>query len=664
MATILSPTKASRDTRNNPAAVDALNPPPPLPNLMITRDIGRHWSDSQPTPSAVTDVHGLASSSDAMRNAEEVVEDQTLAFPAGYLRNDGEMSLFCSQYMDSRNAPFLGAQSAYLSQHSTPILKTDDFSPVPGSSGHGGLMAMPFDYGRPKRSSSSSPSAPWAIPIAESDSDSSIALEEERQGPSSASSERSLSVVNVPASGPCSKTWSLPPRTRRKRKPTPEDSTKRKDRKASTRRRGPFKDERKRNNTAMTRRWKGCIRCRMMRVRCEPAENDPEHNDCLTCQRAFQSKVPGLRILPCLRLIITDVSLYREQDMPCQLFSKRWQSMDLVDITNWASSEVKTITISQIHVDAPYEVQVREFVPIEGDLLETPWATGNQGIRHRTPQYALVDMKSAATALEWLTARYVYWYILTTVGHVDHLIWHTYYFAFRYQTKTKPTREKALIADCLKFWVGCHKISNPEHICSYQTVGGTPVNNPGTPFHEKVPMPPIMIAQMECIMYTRVLRPLSSRVLSGLKDLVTENKREHWLTIYLTLFILLHSCSMLTRRDEETASEYRLQGRYANPMSIRKMQSGMATMLAHFHYLNKGVLPFHLTYDEKSLRDLATAAKLDSDDLEFVKMTSKLVNSPQRVKDMHDIRKEKEYGDDLYWVSQLYDLDWKPGPTA
>lgn len=178
-----------------------------------------------------------------------------------------------------------------------------------------------------------------------------------------------------------------------------------------------------------------------------------------------------------------------------------------------------------------------------------------------------------------------------------------------------------------------------------------PVNDYNSPFHAMVPMPGIMIAQMECIMYTRVLRPLSNKVLSGLKDLIMENKREHWLTIYLTLFILLHSCAMLTRRDWETAREYSLQvclrsninckramltqhattqDGYANLVSIQGMQSGMRTMLAHFHYLNKGVLPFHLTYDEKALRNLALAADLDSDELEFVKKTSELVNDPAR----------------------------------
>lgn len=180
-------------------------------------------------------------------------------------------------------------------------------------------------------------------------------------------------------------------------------------------------------------------------LQCEPNEHDPEHNDCLTCQRAYQSKVPSIRTLPCLRLIITDVSLYREQVMPFQLFSRRWQSMDLVNITNWASSEVKTIKISQIHVDAPYEVQVREFVPVEGDLLETTWVSGYQVRRHKTPQYALADMQSAATTLEWLTATYVCYYIVNTVGFSSELIWQTYRYAFQYQAKAKVSVVSPLI---------------------------------------------------------------------------------------------------------------------------------------------------------------------------------------------------------------------------
>jgi hypothetical protein len=111
--------------------------------------------------------------------------------------------------------------------------------------------------------------------------------------------------------------------------------------------------------------------------------------------------------------------------------------MDLIDITEWASSEIKTITLSQICVDAPYDVQVREFVPMEGDMLESTWLSGPFVKRHRMPMYALVSMESAASTLKWLTQKYVGKYIVQTIGNLDLLIWTTYFFAFQYQTKAK-----------------------------------------------------------------------------------------------------------------------------------------------------------------------------------------------------------------------------------
>jgi len=82
-------------------------------------------------------------------------------------------------------------------------------------------------------------------------------------------------------------------------------------------------------------------------------------------------------------------------------------------------------------------------------------------------------------------------------------------------------------------------------------------------------MPAIMIAQMECILYTKVLRPMHTRLLAQLNSLVKANKREYWLTIYLTMFILLHSCAMVSRRDWETARQYGLKVELVSPSSSR-----------------------------------------------------------------------------------------------
>ncbi len=74
-------------------------------------------------------------------------------------------------------------------------------------------------------------------------------------------------------------------------------------------------------------------------------------------------------------------------------------------------------------------------------------------------------------------------------------------------------------------------------------------------------MPAIIIAQKECILYSKVLRPMSKKILYDLQHLVLANKKSYWLTIYLTIFILLHSCTIVTKRDEETARQYNLKVR-------------------------------------------------------------------------------------------------------
>lgn len=111
----------------------------------------------------------------------------------------------------------------------------------------------------------------------------------------------------------------------------------------------------------------------------------------------------------------------------------------------------------------------------------------------------------------------------------------------------------------MRVWVACRKISNPEHLCGSEKLGADAVHDPGSPFHGVVPMPVIMIAQMELIMFSKILRPVSKRLLDTLQTLIVERKHCYWYTIYLCCFILFHSCATLTKRDEETARQYNLK---------------------------------------------------------------------------------------------------------
>lgn len=60
-------------------------------------------------------------------------------------------------------------------------------------------------------------------------------------------------------------------------------------------------------------------------------------------------------------------------------------------------------------------------------------------------------------------------------------------------------------------------------------------------------------------------------------------------------------------------------------------------MLAHFHFLNKGVVPFSLPHDEIGRAELSRAADLDDEQVDFVWRTSDLIKNTWRCKPVYTI---------------------------
>ncbi|KAK7928360.1 hypothetical protein PG985_005358 [Apiospora marii] len=513
------------------------------------------------------------------------------------------------------------------------------------------------DWTRSEASSTTTSS--WAITTPTSSSnrtsdDSDIALVSQEEVAGYADDVATL--------GPCSRVWNIPKRTRRRK--TNKKTEQRREKSLGGKdgqkgRRGPYTDDVLRSSTALTRSNRGC---------CFPNPVDLK-GECLTCKNM---RGPTLSKMPCLRYKITDAMLYREQETPYRIFTSRWKNLDIVDIDEWASDDIKIVEISQNFLDAPYKAKVREFIPVEGDALEERWESNGCPRSHPIPRYGLADMHEVAEMMKGWTDRNIFTYICGAVGGLDDFFWETYMMAFRHPVMakvgsasftqlplkaiTKTEEERSLIWDCFRLWIACRLTSNPCHLYGKEKLGGQIVDDPESPHYNRVPMPCMIIAQMECILYTTILRPKSSDVLRRLNNLVLEKKRENWLTIYLVMFILLHNCAMITRRDEETATNYGHKERYANPNGIYDQHRSVQAMLAHFHFINKGVLPFSLPANAAGRAELQRAADLNDEQVDFVWRTSELVK--QRF--MKNVRERDLVGNDLFWVSFLYDDDWRP----
>jgi hypothetical protein len=88
------------------------------------------------------------------------------------------------------------------------------------------------------------------------------------------------------------------------------------------------------------------------------------------------------------------------------------------------------------------------------------------------------------------------------------------------------------------------------------------------PLFGKVPLPPVMIQQLDMIATLGLLRPLRKKVLEGFQKMVLANKPKSWMTIYLITFFSLHSCATLSAENYQNARKHGLKVSFFVSQSI------------------------------------------------------------------------------------------------
>ncbi|XMA17014.1 hypothetical protein WAI453_009805 [Rhynchosporium graminicola] len=287
------------------------------------------------------------------------------------------------------------------------------------------------------------------------------------------------------------------------------------------------------------------------------------------------------------------------------IWTKQWKVLTIENITNWTSKEVRTINITQGMGGSSYALEVREFVPIQGDLLEKFWTIDGVTKTVKMTAYAIVDIG---------------------IDTADLLIRTTYERASRHAKEAPREEEKGLLKDALYLWVAVRMSSTTEWIIGDEQLGMSPVTDLSSPYYNHTPIPPVMSAQGQIIAYSKILEPLKRSVVKQLASMSSAtDTRKNWFTIYLTYFILLHSCGLVTRRDADYARQINAKTIFANPEAISDYHQGALFLLADFHYSNKGQLPFSLAENLESLQELADVAGLNLDQVLFMKNTAVLV---------------------------------------
>ena len=114
--------------------------------------------------------------------------------------------------------------------------------------------------------------------------------------------------------------------------------------------------------------------------------------------------------------------------------------------------------------------------------------------------------------------------------------------------------EAKLLANYMKLWVAIRRTATLEHIISEDKLDMAPETEDRTyPLLGKVPLPPVMIQQLDIILTLGVLLPLQKQVLEDMQKLVMSNNPRTWMTMYLITFMSLQSCASLTAENYRNA---------------------------------------------------------------------------------------------------------------
>ncbi|KAK5663658.1 hypothetical protein OQA88_4089 [Cercophora sp. LCS_1] len=376
---------------------------------------------------------------------------------------------------------------------------------------------------------------------------------------------------------------------------------------------------------------------------------------------------------------ITDVKLFKPGQVKGHEWTNRWKDSVVDDIGTWEAVDSRIIQVTEGYTGKSVRLQVRRFQPQDGDRLDRSWMSGGVKKSVSIPPFAIVDMESAKTAFDDYIKKGLIDCCKRLLGPREKLLWQSYALAIKLMGRQSTNEtERRLLATTLDLWMSVRLTTK-----SFEIVGDDTLDMPSdlikdenNPLHGKIPLPPVMGAQIDSVLIHQIQPHLRRKTLEELQKMTQDKKQKTWLTTYLVTFILLHNIALITKHDAEYAKKHGIKVspfslfpqsqkagpglplgpmRFAREDNVKEYNLGANTLLAYFHYCNKGIYPFSAECKDQDLQSLAD---LDNDAMSFVKYTRRFVSENYR--QWQDLWQGEEYENEYYYVSQLFEPNWQP----
>jgi len=262
--------------------------------------------------------------------------------------------------------------------------------------------------------------------------------------------------------------------------------------------------------------------------------------------------------LNCLRWKITDVKLFKPGQVEGHEWTRRWKDSVVDDIAAWESPESRFIYVTEGYTGRSVKLLVRRFQPQAGDKLERTWVTDGVKKSVAIPPFAIVDMESAKDALD----EYIKQGLLGCCSRLlvsKELLRRTYTLAINLMEGSSTSEiEGRLLVSTFDLWMSIRLTTK-----SFEIVGDDTLDMPRdlikdekNPLCGKIPLPPVMGAQIDSVLIHQIQPILRRRTLEDLQKLTQEKKQRTWFTTYLVTFVLLHNIALIMKHDAEYARKH------------------------------------------------------------------------------------------------------------
>jgi hypothetical protein len=300
-------------------------------------------------------------------------------------------------------------------------------------------------------------------------------------------------------------------------------------------------------------------------------DEDNEGGPCKNCLKMIVSSSRVWR-LPCLRLKLTDVKLFKPGQVQGHEWTARWRDTVVEEIGGWISEEAKEIRVTEGLTGKNVRLIVREFAPQPGDRLDRSWVSPSGARKSiKIPAYAIVNLDEAKGAFEEYIEDGLEDCCKRLLGAREKLLWKTYLIALeRAKDPAVDAEERMLLQGTFKLWMSIRLTTKSFEIVGKERLGMPQdlIKDRENPLFGKTPLPPVMGAQIDSVLIHQIQADLRKTTLEALQKLMTGDKKpKTWLTTYLVSFILLHNIALITKHDADYARKHGMKVCQAGPAS-------------------------------------------------------------------------------------------------